>query len=473
MFNINFYFFTKAKNSTKRPEGDGVSYHCELIQGTSTYNPTITLNIGVANVARTNYCYIPELGRYYFVTNWSWEDGLWSADLETDVLATWKIDIGNLTAYVLRSASEYDGYIQDGMYPIKSKATHTIALPGAIKKFNPFYGQGTFILGVYASHSDSQIGTTTYYALSESEFKDIMTQVFNPSGYPQSDISQELLTALFNPIQYVTSCVWLPFKKDVIPTDQQNGFYYGWWMIEVIGSGASVDVVANDGIIVIESTDIELPKHPQQGRGKYLNGSPYSSYQISAYEIGQLDINPDVDATKIKLTYRVDVTTGKCICRIKQYNGTTELQDLGCMDMLLGIPIQISSSATNILGGLGSMASSVTAGAISASVKNPAGVISGLLSGVESAVDCFKTNYNKVGVNGGGASISGFINLVAKFYEVADEDRTDKGRPLCKVRKLNTLSGYIQCAESEYSLPCYGAEYEAISAYLSGGFFYE
>lgn len=119
------------------------------------------------------------------------------------------------------------------------------------------------------------------------------------------------------------------------------------------------------------------------------------------------------------------------------------------------------------------MASSVTAGAISASVKNPAGVISGLLSGVESAVDCFKTNYNKVGVNGGGASVSGVINLVAKFYEVTDEDRTDKGRPLCKVRKLNTLSGYIQCSESEYSLPCYGTEYDAISAYLSGGFFYE
>ena len=473
MINITFYNFTKAKNSTKRPTGDGVSYPSELIRDTSIYAPSIELNVGVADVSSTNYCYIAELNRYYFITNWTWSDGIWIADLETDVLATWKDEIANLTAYVLRSYSEYDGYVQDGMYPLKSKASHIVNANGAIQNYYEFYEQGTFVLGVYASHSDSQIGTTTYYLLNATEFKDIMEQVFNPSGYPQSDISQELLTALFNPIQYVTSCVWLPLKKNSIPYVQQEGFFYGWWMLELVGSSSTLDVITNDGVILIASNDIEIPRHPQEARGKYLNGAPYSSYQLTAYTLGQMDISPDVDATKIKITYRIDATTGKAIARVKQYKGNEELQDLACIDILFGVPIQISSSATNILGGLGSMASNITASAVSAVANNPAGVIAGILSGVQNTVDAFKANYNKIGVNGGASSVSGSIQLRGKFYEVTDEDRADKGRPLCKVRRLGNLSGYIQCSESEYSLSCYGNEYEQIAGYLSGGFFYE
>ena len=66
-----------------------------------------------------------------------------------------------------------------------------------------------------------------------------------------------------------------------------------------------------------------------------------------------------------------------------------------------------------------------------------------------------------------------FPELVVEFYRIADEDLADLGRPLMATRTINTLSGYIKCAESHFEGNCYEEERTRINAYLVGGFFYE
>ena len=40
--------------------------------------------------------------------------------------------------------------------------------------------------------------------------------------------------------------------------------------------------------------------------------------------------------------------------------------------------------------------------------------------------------------------------LVSEFYNIGNENKTEFGRPLCESRTINTLSGYIQCGESDH-----------------------
>ena len=58
-------------------------------------------------------------------------------------------------------------------------------------------------------------------------------------------------------------------------------------------------------------------------------------------------------------------------------------------------------------------------------------------------------------------------------YEIVDEDIGHKGRPLCASRQLNTLSGYILCADGETDIPCTEEERRMIAGYLTSGFFWE
>lgn len=468
MFNINFYTFSKAKNSTKRPEGDGVPYQCELIQGTSTYSPSITLNLGVANVSRTNYCYIPELGRYYFVTNWSWEDGLWSADLETDVLATWKIDIGNLTAYVLRSASEYDGYIQDGMYPFKTSLVYyrsfkSSGLVNEVKK-------GCFVVGMLSGNTGGNVGAVTYYAFTSSEFGTFIDALMGDSQFQIEDISEGLYKSLFNPFQYIVSCVWLPIDISKLNTVSTQICKIGWWTIATLCRMVSTDSRVNIGDSLL------IYHHPQSASGKkYLNTEPYMQMQFSLWPFGVIDLHGvDPDANTIGFNILLDAYTGVATLTLSAVDPDKQWsQHLVQVQGQLGVPVQLSQNTTGVLQGVvGAIGATLALGG-GLALGAPALTIAGVTSAIQSAVDTIKPNVQSLGSSSGIATTGIIAELLHTYREVVDEDKTDKGRPLCKVRKLNTLYGYIQCSESEYNLPCYGAEYDAISAYLSGGFFYE
>ena len=63
--------------------------------------------------------------------------------------------------------------------------------------------------------------------------------------------------------------------------------------------------------------------------------------------------------------------------------------------------------------------------------------------------------------------------LIAIHYVIVDEDITHKGRPLCEVRTLGSLSGFILCAEGDIDIACFDNERKLIRQYLTTGFFWE
>ena len=111
---VSLYTFSKEKNSTVRPSGDGTRFSCILKDSSGTMAPVIKLDIGLNNSpSGYNYAYIPDFRKYYYVSEWVFEDRLWVAYLEEDTLATWRDYIGNQMFYVLRAANGSDGNITD------------------------------------------------------------------------------------------------------------------------------------------------------------------------------------------------------------------------------------------------------------------------------------------------------------------------------------------------------------------------
>lgn len=72
---------------------------------------TITTN---DNISQFNYGYMPDFGRYYYITSIKpIVNGVWEISLKVDVLMTYKNQMGNFEVIIERSASSFTPYLND------------------------------------------------------------------------------------------------------------------------------------------------------------------------------------------------------------------------------------------------------------------------------------------------------------------------------------------------------------------------
>ena len=211
---VKFYRFSKKENSTKRPVTADKTYSCTIKSESGVITPRISLNIPLTeNPTIYNYAFIAEYDRYYYVADWQWTAGLWTAMLSIDYLASWKDTIGSSSFYVLRSSAEFDKTVTDAIYP----ASTTVTVNTIWKQFDdwselPTLGRGTYVVGLI-NDSSSDWGTIAYYALSPAQMSSIRQFMlagatdWNTIG---SDLDASLLKSFVDPFSYVVSCKWFP-----------------------------------------------------------------------------------------------------------------------------------------------------------------------------------------------------------------------------------------------------------------------
>lgn len=128
-FTIKLYKMSCEKNRLNKSDflDDEIIFDdCILKEGTSIVNPTINLRVvdrvpTPRPIITSNYCYIEEFGRYYFIKNISsLYSGLWQLDLEIDVLMTYKDQIKTNVAIVSRNEFDFNNYIVDNKIAYKS-----------------------------------------------------------------------------------------------------------------------------------------------------------------------------------------------------------------------------------------------------------------------------------------------------------------------------------------------------------------
>lgn len=464
MFEVDFYTFSKKENSTARPSSAVASYDCAMTSPSGIFNPTIVLNLGITTNPRSfNYARIPLFDRYYFVKEWTFNDGLWTASLEVDALASWKDTIGASTAYILRSSSEYNLDVMDNTYPginISTCLKNEAVSPWTTNN----YANGTYVVGVAGQ-------ATTYYIFSQTELETFLNFLLSDnyvallvddwsSVFPQ-------VKAQTNPLQYITSIKWFPFDISGIRT---NMLRVGFVNVET-----GVQKVSGTGI-VSGSVNIGILDHPQLARGRYLRNSPYSAYTLFFPPWGTIQLDPNLvaNSTFIKCDWVVDIRTGGGT--LKVYLGTDSNILTSWVHSMVGVEQQVTQ-IINKGYGIGNLVAPVAGGLAGAlaggGVGAGIGVIAGGISAIGDVVASAIPSATSIGSTGGMDSLLGNPALYCNFKHIADEDLSHRGRPLCANRQINTLTGYILVKDADINLPCTQEEREVIRNYMEGGFFYE
>lgn len=503
---VRFWEYAKRENATSRPTNNtaAATYTNVLLKDDcSIVNPAIKLKESMATrVQDWNYCYIPEFNRYYYVTDWVWQAGLWIAELQVDVLASFRDRIGQQSVYVLRAASSYDGNIIDTTYPCTSAAptyqSSAVDNPYAIGGSGGSSLGGSFIVGIVNRHSDN--GAVSYYAMTTAQFQEFCGKLYNySSGWLDIDvneISEELQKALVNPFQYIVSCIYLPIPVSSLPgSTSRVTIYFGWWYVNL----SSAAKVVYSFYHVDNTISLSIPRHPQaSSRGNYLNISPYSFYTLRCYPFGTVDIDSEAIAgyNTLDLYFNVDVITGAAELNIAVNGKNNPIRTLSGQ---VGVSIPTASIMVDYTN-LGK-STAIVAGA--AAVSEIGGGSGGFFQNIREKWNNFvgnvrAGNWQQIGSNvkesitkisstalaaratvevmgqQGTASLfyTQTLSLSGRFLPLADEDLSHRGRPLCKVKTINTLYGFILCADADISIPCTDREKAAIQAAMEAGFYY-
>ena len=512
---VDFYSnFYKKINSTKRPStGTG---HIESVQSVTGHlkEPCSVLHPVISFQAPPNpsyppdfysYAYIPLFSRYYWVDDWSWEDGLWTVHLDVDVLATYKSDIGETTEYILRtdSTTDFNGAISDTTYPAL-----TDVIIDQTNFTNPFVtqeSQGTYVVGIIGSDDTNvtgAVGAVNYYAMTPSQFMDLKATLFGVDGlevlglidtstqpytWTATDVGEQIFKTMYNPFQYIVSCNWFPVdpSTDIVGTPVTT-LKIGWWIYTVSATLLSQTIADfTDGVQA-------LPSHPQVTRGRYLNHAPYTQRTLYG-KFGAIPIdtsyfdldNPNVTAPYKYLVnfYSVDYVTGQCLFQTfaSRYSDGTGRVLLHKTEFLIGVPIQLAQIGMDYIGTLSSAISAggniihgaIAGGAVGGVAGAIAGGIAGIDSGIYNVINSALPQMETTGVNGSFIANELSTILISKHYVIVEEDIAHRGRPLCINKRIDTLSGFILCAEGDIDLNAYDSEREEVRKFLTTGFFWE
>lgn len=324
MISVQLFAFNKRRNSTKIPTGTGTTYNGELKEGFSVTSLGITFNLGItASAPVYNYCYIGALRRYYFITNWTYSGGLWTAICAVDVLGTYRNEIGVSYQYVSRAYSNYDPNIVDGMYittPAEIERRSNALTPTEVYGASIGGSSGTIMMGVVGSSSGA-VGAVTYYAMSFSTYAAFMNTMLSSiswAGISVSEVSEELQKALINPTQYIVNCMWIPvnFNSLTVGTGTTS-LNLGWWTFTLSGTVRRISDISSAWIT--RQTEIEIPKHPQAaGRLTYMQCAPYSSYILKFLPFGVFEIDSTELYNKSHLGLLVDynMLTGDAVLHV-------------------------------------------------------------------------------------------------------------------------------------------------------------
>lgn len=465
-YSVDFYTLTKKSNSTLFPVTGATSYNCIIKNGSGILTPKIELDIGVANdPSPFNYCHITNFDRWYYVTEWYFDKGLWTATCKVDVLATYKSQIGSTSMYVLRASAASDGAIVDTLYPMKTGCTYQHN-----SVTSPYQTSGTYILGVVSPVGD--YGSITYQAVNASGLATICNYLVSSAvdfnnGFDDSTTTFALQASLIDPLQYIRSCMFFPFPMTDfdLQTATTSIDIFLWTIPSVLASRIS-------GNRIHKTLSFTITKHPSTtGRGNYVNCAPYTVLTLYAPPFGVIEIDTSVTCNASTLTadITIDPITGRGILKIL-CNGTI----LNNVEAQIGVPIQLSQVTRDYLGAASSALGGIVGSLTSAATGNMAGAVTGIATGIGDAVKSLAPRSQTIGSGGGFSAVYPYNwQLDHQFFTPVDDDNSQNGRPYCKMATPSSLGGYMLIQEGDVPIPGTKAEADEIRTLLETGFYYE
>ena len=469
-FNVRFYKFSKEVNSTAIP-GESVhrvTYPCEALDAMSLADPVIKILLPMSTAVHDyNYMYVAAFNRYYWITDWEYRDRCWHVHGQIDALGTFRTQIGEISAYVLRSAYEYDGTVQDNLYPVKAQWSGNIVDYASPWVQNP--AAGLYSIGIIGSGetqfyltNNAQLNDMLSYMLSDQYASDALTAL-GVTAYPEAK-------AILDPLQYISCITYLPISNTYFDLDDfiRHEIKIGYVTYHLVAWSIS------NAQPMSFPVSMSVPRHPSAAaRGAYMNNAPYSSYDVYFPPFGLIALDPALcaNAATITATAYVDLHTGLSSLLITNNSGRVMSRTSG----KVGYSMQLSQV---IAQGYGIMsAAKDTAGIVSGIEGGIPGLISrgisSIANGIGNAITGNIPSANSIGSVGSVDAMQGPVQMQTMYAMPVEDDLTHRGRPLCAVRTISNVPGYLMCADVDiHILGATSAEMDMIRNYMESGFYY-
>lgn len=456
-YKIKLGTISKYLESTAQPNTAAWDeYDVVFKDGTDVVNPTITLSISYDTVKAYNYGYM--LNRYYWITKKTMlRTGLCVIELETDVLATYKSEIGAANLYITRAANASNGYIVDRMYPRTNQVTKYYDVPTGEQVYN--FSSGVYVVQIAGQNT----GSSTLYEMSPSSFSSFLNSLFGVySGLSWASVEDSLQSAMFDPMKYIYSVRWYP---KAFGGTSVSSVKIGFWTCSVSAR------VISDPFAVAKTFTLTLTNHPQIARGKFLNGAPYRTMELYLPPFGiiPIDTNKLVDSTSLYVAVYVDALTGAASAYGRDENG----QKIFTVAGQWGVNLPITEGGAQG-GNFIANAATVVGGALLAGATGGASIAVGTgVAALGETAGLFDMSPSSTGSQGTILAFKDYASLATYCTHVTDEDNTRNGRPYCQVTTPATLGGFMIAQRGDVDINGTLPEEQQIKAFLENGFYYE
>lgn len=516
MFKIIVYSFEKRADSTKRVTKELAKYNTEmdcqiLDNGCGIIAPVITINYGLVEApVNFNYAYIPAFKRYYFIKDWTTaEHSLWQGILVEDFLATWRSDIFAYEAYILRAEHRFNRYVEDTL--ARSQANITIINSDIPNPYNinssDFVGpkDGYYVVGIVGAQdlAGYSEGGVTYYIfdalhmqlLGLQLMKDLSYMHINWEGDIKKFVTEDLLQSLYNPLQYIASCMWF---QDIAADKgtETSTVKLGYWEVQIQCRILKLSEAQDTTV-----RNIPIPRHPQASLGDWLNLAPYSTYEAHIAPYGIIDVPADelYGASSLAVELVEDYITGNA--RIMLASAGRRFFNI--VNFQIGVTVQVSQITQNPFGAIVSqvaagvkMATKPSAlpqqktfslpdsthfwrGATTREINTSAAstTIHDIAEGIGDIAQAVSSTLQSTGSNGCKAWFrtgESFWRLSGKFVPIATQNIHYCGRPLCEYHTISEMeNGFLKCEGASLTFEGNQTEQEVVNSYLNGGFYKE
>lgn len=467
---VQFYNFSKRRNSTKIVSATGTQYDCKLKEPCSIKSPVLTIS---GDVFGYDYAYISDFGRYYFVAEvTSICKGVTQYTLEEDVLATNKTAIGSTVARIAFAATGWDKNIIDSR--ILTKTTKIKYRNTSTATLSSLNSAGTYVLTVFSKDTSSSSGFGTIYLMDAANMQVLKNWMSDDSIYGAISTFME-----GSALSSIYSCIWVPFALSANPGSAVSRVYIGNKDTINDNPVSITAYVLGATTYASDTASIDIPFRYNDFR----DSEPFSSAQLYLPGIGYTDFNMSdwLDSTSISLTYVFDYATGDLTYRLEDFTGKL-IQTMTCN---VSSPCALGQTLTNgggILSAVGGGAAALGGFALSTASGNVAGMVTsagGLLTAAGSLALSANKRANSLKGSVGGRTATLYNEAVLTGFYMDTEDVDDasyiaaNGRPVGVTHAISNHSGYVQCDNASISMAGDSYERDAINSFLNGGFFYE
>lgn len=472
----------KARNSTKRlPTASQVDVIIK--DATSISHPTFEIHcpsnngiIGGVNLFNVPCCYCSAFSRWYWITNVEHVTTcVFNITCETDVLATFRNEIGDTVAFVEYSTSN-GSFMQDTRFP----RTYESKLLSNKLKLNDFNTTGCYILQVATTQTSGSNGLLETYALAPSALKKIAQKLY------ATDLIGKITNTFSDPTTALGNCTWIPLK----PNKAQGALTQIKFNDVSLGSGKRAKKTYSKFLGSIRIPDlhhgtyVDANGNKVQSWADYRNFPPYTEYYIYLPGVGLVEypfqecFNSPTSQPSLGVNIYMSIPTGDVMYTLRPTtaSGTSPEKTVMTVTGKLGYNVPTSSYQTGIGGAISSgiaLGASLTTMAIAPqSIPFMAGTA--INSGASTLLNAGKSSMSATGSMGSTlTSISSLMQVIGVALQYGTTDTPwsaaeSMGLPLFKHIALKNLSGYVKCRNAFVNAWGSADELDRINAYLNG-----